>query len=169
MGLVAYFFDLMSNEVLGRQGWELDGNSSNDSSVGAKDCPELGGIVLCEGITQPLELPLGLTSLGGSSIRRIISGVYFRVILPFPFFRFFTAFASTSAATIGFPVIKAVKRLNQDLLWFSVGRREKSAAFFAAAASRICWNFLAKKYLQLGERSMMWCDVIKSEGMKTCE
>ena len=146
------FLSLESLEA-GRQPWLLDGNSSNNSGVEVKECFV---IVLCEGrrsLTQPLELPLGLMGLGGSSMRRIMSGVNFRFVRPS-----LSTEAPTSTGTtiIGWPVIKAIKRLSQDFVWFSAGWMERPAAFFA---SRTCWNFLAKKYLEL--RSVEWNDEVE--------
>ena len=94
----------------------LDGNSFENFCVEVKDRSERGGIVLREGrrsLTQPLELPLELIGLGGSSMRRIIPGVSSRIVLP-P-----TAAASTSTTTIGWSVInlKTLKRLSQDSKW----------------------------------------------------
>ena len=43
----------MSLEI-GRQSWPLNGNSSKDSGIEVKDCPERGGILLCgmEGVDR---------------------------------------------------------------------------------------------------------------------
>lgn len=110
--VTTYFFELMSSDAEGR-GWRLDGSCSKDSGDGVNEPEEP---ILPEerrSLTQPLELPLGFMGLGGSSMRRIISGVNFRIV------SLFTTFASTT--TTGLPVMKAFERLSQDLARFSAG------------------------------------------------
>ena len=147
--LVTYIFELMSSETSQRRAWGLlDGNSSKDFVVGVKARSESREVVLCrEGCWRSLRLPLGLMGLGGSSMRRIIFGENFD--LPLSFFIFSSSTAPASTATIGLPVMKAIKRSRYDFVLFSGGWKMRPAAFFAAAASMICWNFLAKKCLRM--------------------
>lgn len=147
--LVTYIFELTSSETPQRRAWGLDGDSSKDLVVGVKARSESREAVLCrEGCWHSLGLPLGLMGLGGSSMRRIIFGVNFGTDLPLSFFIFSSSTAPASTATIGLPVMKAIKRLIYDFVLFSGGWKMRPA-FFAAAASKICWNFLAKKCLRM--------------------
>lgn len=102
--------------------------------------------VLPDGTWPSESHPLGLTSLGASSIRRIISGLSFGGTPPEGFVS--SLGILSSSMTVNFlPVKNARKRLGHGSFSFAASTI-MLAAFFAAAASSILWNFFAKKYLQ---------------------